>query len=194
MPNWASTAYVFKGADEKQAQDLYNKIDSLSKMTEPLVPNGFGKLWMGCLVNLLGGDWNKVYCRGEIIDYNLNGNRLSIECETAWDEMPEFRHFIEQQYPGSKIYYCVEECGNEVYATNDADGEYFKDRYCLDSYDGLEYFETIEEAAKYIGERIGKELTPDFAKIESAIDDYMEEHDNSDESWMSFHRFEVLDD
>ena len=88
----------------------------------------------------------------------------------------------------------MEECGNEVYATNDMDGEYFKDRYCIDSYDGLEYFETIEEAAKYIGEIIRKELPSDFAKIESTIDDYMEEHDNSDESWMSFHRFEVVDD
>ena len=194
MPNWASTSYVFKGADEKQAKDLYEKIDSLAKMEEPLVPNGFGKLWMGCLVNLLGGDWDKVYCRGEIIDYNLTDGHVSLSCETAWDEMPEFRHFIEQQYPGSKIYYQVEECGNCVYATNDADGEYFKDRYCVDSYDGLEYFETIEEAAEYIGEIIGKELPSDFAKIEGTIDDYMEEYDNSDESWMSFHRFKVLDD
>ena len=194
MPNWASTSYVFKGADDKQAKDLYEKIDSLAKMEEPLVPNGFGKLWMGCLVNLLGGDWDKVYCRGEIIDYNLTDGHVNLSCETAWDEMPEFRHFIEQQYPGSKIYYCVEESGNEVYATNDSDGEYFKDRQSLDSYDGLEYFETIDEAAKYIGETIGKEITPYFAKIENAIDDYMEEHDNSDESWMSFHRFEVVDD
>ena len=194
MPNWASATYVFKGADEKQAKDLYEKIDSLSKMTEPLVPNGFGKLCMRCLVNLLGGDWNKVYCRGEIIDYNLTDDLVSLSCETAWDEMPEFRHFLEQQYPGSKIYYQVEECGNCVYATNDDEGEYFKDRYSLDSYDGLEYFETIEEAAKYIGEIIGKALKPDYAEIENAIDDYMEEHDNSDESWMSFHRFEVVDD
>lgn len=193
MPNWASTAYLFKTKDQEQAKELYDKIDSLTKMKKPLVPNGFGKLWMGCLVNLLGGDWNKVYCRGEIIGYNLNGDLVNIECETAWDEMPEFRHFLEQQYLGSKIFYCVEECGNEVYATNDSDGEYFKDRQSLDSYDGLEYFETIDEAAKYIGETIGKELPSDFAKIENAIDDYMEEHDNSDESWMSFHRFEVLD-
>lgn len=193
MPNWASTEYIFKAKDQEQAKDLYEKIDSLAKMEEPLVENGFGKLWMGCLVNLLGGDWNKVYCRGEIIDYNLNGDLLSIDCETAWDEMPEFRHFVEQQYPGSKIYYQVEECGNCVYATNDTDGEFFKDRYCLDSYDGLEYFETIEEAAKYIGERIGKELKHDFTEIDKAIDDYLEEHDD-DEDWMSFHKFEVADD
>lgn len=194
MPNWASTAYVLKAKDQKQAKDLYDKIDSLAKMEEPLVENGFGKLWMGCLVNLLGGDWNKVYCRGEIIDYNLNDDHVNISCETAWGEMEEFRHFIEQQYPDSKIFYQVEESGNCVYATNDTDGVYFPERFCLDSYDGLEYFETIKEAAKYIGEIIGKDLKPDFGEIENAIDDYMEEHDNSDESWMSFHKFEVLDD
>ena len=194
MPNWASTNYVFKAKDQEQAKDLHDKIDSLSKMTEPLVPNSFGVLWMGCLVNLLGGDWNKVYCRGEIIDCNLTDDHVSISCETAWGEMPEFRHFLEQQYLESKVFYQVEECGNEVYATNDADGEFFKDRYCLDSYDGLEYFETIEEAAKYIGEIIGKDLKPDLAEIEKEIDDYMEEHDNSDEYWMSFHKFEVVDD
>ena len=149
---------------------------------------------MGCLVNLLDGDWDKVYCRGEIIDYNLTPDHVCISCETAWGEMPEFRHFLEQQYPGSKIFYQVEECGNCVYATNDTGGEFFPDRYCLDFYDGLEYFETIEEAAKYIGEIMGKKLQPDIGEIENAIDDYMEEHDNSDENWMAFHEFEVLED
>ena len=192
MPNCASTTYIMEAKPE-QAKELYDKIDSLTKMEKPLVENGFGKLWMGCLVNLLGGDWNKVYCRGEIIDYNLNDDHVSISCETAWGEMPEFRHFIEQQYPGSKIFYCVEESGNEVYATNDADGEYFKDRYCVDSYDGLEYFETIEAAARFIGKKIGKQLKPDFREIEQAIDDYLEEHDD-DESWMSFHQYDVTDD
>ena len=28
----------------------------------------------------------------------------------------------------------------------------------------------------------------------SAIDDYMDEHNNSDETWMSFHKFEVVED
>ena len=28
----------------------------------------------------------------------------------------------------------------------------------------------------------------------SAIDDYMYEHNNSDETWMSFHKFEVVED
>lgn len=193
MPNWASTTYVFKGESEEQAKDLYEKIESLSQMKEPLVENGFGKLWMGCLVTLMGGDWDKVYCRGEITSCDHEDSHVCISCETAWGEMPEFRHFLEQQYPGSKVYYCVEECGNCVYATNDSESLYFKDRYCLDFYDGLEYFETIEEAAKYIGEKIGKQLKPDFREIERSINDYLEEH-NDDESWMSFHQYDVTDD
>ena len=193
MPNWASTTYVMK-AEPVQAKDLYDKIESLNQMKEPLVENGFGKLWMGCLVNLLGGDWNKVYCRGEITSCDLEDGHVCISCETAWGEMPEFRHFLEQQYPGSKVYYCVEECGNCVYATNDTEGKYFKDRYCLDFYDGLEYFETIEAAAMFISEKIGKTLKPDYAEIEKEIDDYLEEHDDDEECWMSFHKFEVLND
>lgn len=194
MPNWASTNYVFKGASEEQAKDLYEKIETLNQMTEPLEKSDFGRLWMGCLVTLLGGDWNHVYCRGEIIDYDLDGDHVSITCETAWGEMPEFRHFLEQQYPGSKFYYCVEECGNCVYATNDLEGLYFKDRYCLDYYDGIECFETLEDVAEYVGDIIKKDLPPNYADIESAIEDYMEEHDNDDEHWMSFHEYEVLDD
>lgn len=194
MPNWALTYYRFKGASKEQATDLYEKIDSLAKMTEPLVENDFGNLWMGCLVNLLGGDWNKVYCRGEIIDYNLTDDYVSISCETAWGEMPEFRHFLEQQYPESKVFYQVEESGCEVYATNDVDGVYFPDRYILDYFDGIEYFRTLEDAAEYIGATIEEEIPPSYSDIESAIEDYMDEHDNDDEYWMSFHKFDILDD
>lgn len=93
-----------------------------------------------------------------------------------------------------KIFYSVEECGNCVYATNDSEGLCFKERYCIDFYDGIEYFETIESASAYIGGIIGKDLPPNCADIESAIEDYMEEHGNDDEHWMSFHEYEVLED
>ncbi len=71
MPNWALTDYCFQGTNE-QAKDLYDKIDNLQNLGEPFVPSDFGKLWMGCLVNYLGGDWKTVNCRGEIIDYQLH--------------------------------------------------------------------------------------------------------------------------
>ena len=37
----------------------------MKEQKEPSVPNGFGKTWLGCLVNALGGDYNKIHCRGD---------------------------------------------------------------------------------------------------------------------------------
>ena len=114
-------------------------------------------------------------------------------CETAWDEMPEFRHFIESRYPGSKIYYQVEESGNLVYATNDREGKYYPERYLLDMYDDNEDFCDLESVAKYVSGTIGKEVKPDVEAIETAIDEFMGDHPE-EENWMSFHVFEVCDD
>ncbi len=36
--------------------------------------------------------------------------------------------------PDLTIYFCVEEPGCEIYATNDAEGKYFADRFYVDSY------------------------------------------------------------
>ncbi len=62
MPNWAYTSYRIVGK-KKEVQDLYSKVQQLQNMEEPLEPNGFGNLWLGCLLTILGGDWEKVYCR-----------------------------------------------------------------------------------------------------------------------------------
>lgn len=194
MPNWASTKYAFHSTKE-DVQDLKKKIDELNAMNEPYVKNGFGKLRLGCLVNYLGGDYDKVCCRGEIISYKFhNDEALSLCCETAWGETPEFRHFLESKYPGSKIYYQVEESGCLVYGTNDKEGKYFPERYMLDYYDGCDYFYNIDEAAEFIGKYLlDMELEHTVEAIEKAIDDWLEEHDD-EKDWMSFHKFDVEDD
>ena len=194
MPNWSFATYRFK-ASEEQTKNLNQKLEDLSKMKEPYVENGFGNLWCGCLVNYLGGDWNKVYCRGEITEFEIGDDGLLLmNLECAWDELPEFRHFIEQQYPGSKIYYINEESGMGIYTTNDKDGLYFRERYLLDMYDDIEYFETLETAAKYVSERIGKQVKPDVKDIQAACDEYYEGHDEDENFFMSFHEFKILGD
>ena len=91
MPNWAYSSYRIVGKAE-EVQDLYSKLQQLENMQEPLVENGFGLLWLGCLVTILGGNWNDIYCRGKIIDFSLDDGILSIETETAWGEMDEVLH------------------------------------------------------------------------------------------------------
>lgn len=92
------------------------------------------------------------------------------------------------------VYYREEEPGCGVYYTNDASGKYFPERYYLDSYDDdSEYFTTIEEAADYVSEIIGKKVRPGKNAIEEALDEYMEEQDDED-VWYSFYEFEVVDE
>ena len=100
MPNWAYTQYKIVGKME-EVQDLYSKLQELQNMEEPLEPNSFGVMWLGCLVTILGGNWNEIYCRGHIINFSLEDGILSIETETAWGEMDEVRHFIEKIYNNS---------------------------------------------------------------------------------------------
>ena len=131
MPHWAYTQYKIKGS-ESEVTALYNAIEILNQREESLLPNGFGKLWLGNLVHTLGGDWNKVYCRGQILDYALENGLLQINTETAWGEMSDVRHLIETKYPSLEIYFITEEPGMCIFQKNDATGRYFPERYLLD--------------------------------------------------------------
>lgn len=95
MPNWCSTTYKVTG-DLKEVKSLHKIIKQLEARKKSLLPNGFGKLWLGNLVKKLGGDPEKVRCRGEIIDYDLTDNVLTIHQETAWCEQEGVRETIEE--------------------------------------------------------------------------------------------------
>ena len=176
---------------------IFWSIKRLDGRKIPLVKNGWydPKLWLGCLVKALGGDPQKVYCRGTITFYEMEDDVLTLNTETAWAEMSETRHFIESCFPGMKIYYIEEESGCERFYTNDSEGIYFKDRYYLDGFDDSEYFETLEEAAKYVKEIVGHDVEADFDAIDKALSDYVEEHEEDDpDCYYSFHEFKEVND
>lgn len=185
MPNWCCTDYRIYG-DKHARDDLYNSIKYLNSLDEPLIENGFGNLWLGCLVNQLGGDYNNVYCRGDITDYHNFDDHLWIQTETAWGEMDEVRHFIEKTYPSLKIYYMSEEPGMGQYYTNDATHEIFKCKYRVDIGDdtnGLyicDDFMTAEEIAEAINSEHVEDLhvEPDMDKINAAFEKYEEAHED----------------
>ena len=185
MPNWAYTSYRIVGKTE-EVNDLYSKIQQLQNMEEPLEPNGFGNLWLGCLLTILGGDWEKVYCRGKIIDFSLDDGVLSINTETAWSEMQEVRQFIQQNYPSLEIFYYEEEPGWGIYQTNDHDKRFFSFRYILDDLegDGPEYYDDTDSLLKAASEIFGKEL-----KTMADLEEIVNESD-----CFSLHCVNVVDD
>lgn len=191
MPNWCDTHYRILG-DKDQIDELYKAIEHLKSLPEPLVKNGFGKLWLGCLVNYLGGDWQKVNCRGEITDYMRYEESLDIYTMTAWAECNEVRAFLEDKFPGLKIYYISEEPGMCEYYTNDRSGIIFYTKYMLYIEDILDqdYYLTLQEVAEAINDLgiEGLHVEPTEESIRNVLSDYEESHDDF---YYSFEKFQI---
>ena len=191
MCNWCYTSYVIDGK-RKEVQSLFSKMNNLENRKKPLVDNTFGKTWLGCLVNKLGGNWQEVYCRGAWSDLDWNGAILRFNTETAWGPMNEVFKFIKSIYPSLKIYYMAEEDGNGVFITNDAEGHYFRDRYRIEYDCDYEYFTTIEGVLGYVSGVIGKELKSKAA-MEAAINDWNDNTEDDDRK-IYFVEYEIVAD
>lgn len=88
-----------------------------------------------------------------------------------------------------------QESGCGVYYTNDASGDYFPERYFLDSNEDWEYFETLDDAAEFVSKIVGYDLEPSVTAIQNALDAYVKKHEEENENlFYSFHEFNVCND
>ena len=91
---------------------LHDALKYIDKRKTTIVPNGFGKWWLGNLVTRLGGNWEDYPCRGDITSYSLeNETSLMIWQNTAWGEQEGVRKIIEEKLPSIKVYFQEEEPG-----------------------------------------------------------------------------------
>lgn len=191
MPNWCTTSYALTGG-RKEVRSLYNKMKRLQGRKTPLVPNGFGTTWLGCLVKALGGDPEKVYCRGQ-----WRGLRLTLEgvlffdTEHAWSRPAEVEMLLEIAYPSLQIYFLEEELGMDIFQTNDAAGEYFKEQVIIDEEsEGMEYY-TEEAALEHLTELAGKPITSweEAEAFTNALNEAQDEAEGEGHVWI--HRADV---
>lgn len=179
MPNWASVAYVCK-ADKQQLKDLYDKLETMNHSEESILENDFGRMWLGNLVHLLGGQWQDVECRGEVMDYYYRSeDKLYICFEHAWSDSVNLRDFLKKCYPGMKISFSVEELGCEIFVTNDA--EEFPYKYYLEISDEVSdiynsgYYIELKDAVNIIQSCYGVKLEDNFRKIYNWLENKSEE-------------------
>ena len=124
MPNICTTYYVIEGR-KNELDELYRIMKELQDMEQPLVKNGLGPTWLGCLVKALGKNPEDVLCRGIWIELEHQNDKLLMVFETAWTPCYEVTQLMKTVYPSLRIYYKAEEPGCEVYLKNDAEGKYF---------------------------------------------------------------------
>lgn len=191
MPNWCTTSYALTGG-RKEVRSLYRKMKRLQERKTPLVPNGFGLNWLGCLVKSLGADPEKVYCRGEWSNLTLKDGLLRFDTVHAWSRPAEVEMLIEKAYPSLKIYFIEEELGMDIFQTNDATGEYFKEQIIIDEEpDGMEYY--TEEAALLHLSELAEKPVSDWEEAEAfvnAINDSLDESGSDGHIWI--HKAEIL--
>lgn len=153
MPNWSATNYVVTG-DKNELQkfaDIVNSLPSKKVVHE----NGFGKLWLGNLVALLGGSWDKGHFRGVIDtdpdlcacfvgpseseefhplvveDNDTVGAILRFSTMTAWSRSDDLEELLKANFPSMGINYkTTDEFGN-FYLIHDPDGVIEQGRYYL---------------------------------------------------------------
>lgn len=177
MPNWAYTQYLATG-DKSQLQKLHSIMDELESIKAPgLHENGFGSTWLGNLVIKLGGDWETVYCRGSWDNLQLTDDCIMFSVESAWGELNEVRHLIEEKFPGIKLYYQTEEPDMCIYQTNDDTGTYFPERYYLWVEDcDTEYYQDLSGVISAVQDITGSKNLKTLDSCIKALESYSRKH------------------
>ena len=191
MANWASTSYAIEGS-KSDLERVFNVIDDFVKGNVKPVEENTSKEWEGNIVTALGATDEQMknnYLRGFIQTYEIIDGVLHLEAEEAWGTT-DFRHLLAKLMPVLTIYYIVEECGCEVYATNDCDGKYFTESYyvdiCIDGDYFNDYFNTEEQVLSYVAQLLKKESV-----TMKDIDEWNEEQDDN-ENYIYVHEFKYV--
>lgn len=190
MPNWCDTTYKCVG-DKKEIEALKKVLDANNKRKTPRIMNGFGTMWIGNIIDQLGFNWEEYRCRGEITDYSLDNDVLTIYQCTAWCEAEGFREVIEKKFPSICVYHKEEEPGMDIFCHNDSSGRFFPENYLLDGCEVYEYFETLDEAAEFVENIVGHDVPAEYGAITDALEAYVEAHGEDDDLFFSFHEFTV---
>ena len=152
MPNWCYTSVSIN----TKSHNLFNTW--LDKGQEE---SDFKRNWLGSIIKYSGignpdsGDCPR--CRGTIENIDTDDNSVIFNTETAWSPMLKGLKMVADKYaPGSEIIYSAEECGMEIYFTNDPSevGKIYVDNWTdkgdyiesCDDYDESEVREALKDA------------------------------------------------
>lgn len=190
MTNWASTSYRIEG--RKEELERVNNIINAYLNGETVTAKDKG--WEGNLLMALGvtsEELENKYIRGFFQSSEITKDgTLRIEAEEAWS-ISDMKDVLTERMPGLTVYYYTEEQGCEVYQTNDDMGKYFPERFFVDAeVNGdykSEYFETEEDADRYVANIIGNGKA---TYTEEELDDWNGSH--NDDTFVNVHEIEYV--
>ena len=154
MANMASVAYAIEGP-QKNLEEIMGAIclaitSGYNHYVEYLTCENLGYSEKELEKHKLGGE---ISDDPEIVD-----GVLKFWAEERWG-LQDFEQLLRQKFPDIKVYWQVEECGCEVYCTNDKEGKYFPERYWVDTAQddiyNSEYFTNEEDMWHWLNKKYG---------------------------------------
>ena len=189
MPNWCTTNYVIEG-EKKELDSLYGMMKRLLEMKPPLVENGFGPSWLGCLVKELGEDPETIGCRGSWYELQRVDDTIRVVFETAWSPCYDVIDLLKEKFPSLRFYYRAIEPGNQVFNKNDVEGKYFPENiyaiYNGDEILALDEQEMLQKLKKEYG------LPEHFTSLSEARDCF--DHEEDGDNYLFFEEFAITTD
>ena len=194
MANWASTAYAVEGPKETLL-----KIEDA--ILHPILQEDDGEGWEGGVLKALGIEWESkkpdgtgLYMRGFINESPelCEDGTLRFGAEEAWGAT-DFNVALEGAFPDIKVYYCVEEPNEEIYATNDKEGKYFPYRFyvdtCMDGNYAMDEFKYKSDVFKWLYDLTNGRINTE-KKVEKFNDDADEE---CSDDFIHIYEYEIVD-
>lgn len=189
MANMASVAYAIEGPQENLKEifgAILKAMEDKKNWTEYKACEYLGFIEEELEEKRLGG---------EIEDEpTIEDGVLKFYAEERWG-LQDFDELLRQKFPDIKVYWTVEECGCEVYCTNDREGKYFPERYWVDTaQDDIyqsEYFRTEEAMYEWLSK-----ITHGRVKCKEDVDAFNADYEDSgtdDENFIYIHKFDIED-
>lgn len=146
MANWCMTHFVVECNEKQKLQRICDVIEKCNGRPKPLI-EGSSRSWTGNIFKELGLKYESERCFWN--ESYFADDALHIFEESAWSRGSSMRQLVEQMNDPDNdlvVYFRSEECGCEIYETNDVEGVYFPERYILDtSEDGVKYYTNFED-------------------------------------------------
>lgn len=194
MANWCRTHFVVECNEKQKLQRICDAIEKCNGMPKPLIEDS-SRSWTGNIFKELGLKYESERCFWN--ESYFEDDALQIFEESAWSRGSSMRQLVEQmndpEDPDNDlvVYFRSEECGCEIYETNDTEGVYFPGRYMLDtSEDGEEYFSDFDDLSSAVAEVTGIYDCTTLGEVEKALDKYNRENEENNR-WAFVHEFDT---
>lgn len=168
MPNWCDTTYKIYGDK--------NDVQKLARIARYSLSNKRNSGWIGYFIDKLK-DKNTpketvefAYQRGWIIDWNLDDTDsenpiLTLYCDIAWGENPNWRYFIEEKL-NVNIEYLAIEPGCQVFLSN---SDEYADKYQLSIDNDVHYCFGTEQVLQTVNKYLKNMQFETFEEFEHYI-------------------------